>query len=144
MCADQGVPSQNDATRATFVEEVRHIIADLRTEAEAAAHSAALFALADRVSAVHSHPQPPALTGATEHVNLKTRSARGGRPPDMEEAAFLQVYWDAYQKILDQKRRDGDKLPQKMEVAAEMLMHRKTLTRNLRRYHLPWPPLSPH
>jgi len=67
----------------------------------------------------------------------------GGRPPDMEEEAFRQDYWGAYQRLLDQARRDGNRLPHKQEVADEMLIHRRTLTRNLARYNMPWPPLLP-
>jgi hypothetical protein len=67
----------------------------------------------------------------------------GGRPPDMEEAAFRQYYWNAYQKVLDQKVRAGSKLPNKTEVAAEMLIITKTLKRNRDKYNLPWPPLPP-
>ena len=74
---------------------------------------------------------------------LRTIEALGGRPPDMDEETFRQNYWDTYQKLLDQVRRDGGRLPTKQQVAAEMLMHRRTLTRTLNRYHLSWPPLSP-
>src|SRR5262249_54205583 len=64
---------------------------------------------------------------------------RGGRPPDMDdEATFRQLCWDAYQKVLASGRRAT-----KTEVAAELLIHRRTLKRTLDRYGLPWPPLPP-
>jgi hypothetical protein len=71
-------------------------------------------------------------------------AAPGGRPPEIEDkAAFWQFYWDSYQKVLEEKRRYGNKLPTKTEVAAEMMQDRRTLKRNRDRHHLPWPPLSP-
>jgi len=74
---------------------------------------------------------------------LKAIKAASGRPPDMEEAAFRRLYWDAYQKLRDQRVREGGKLPNKIEVADELIIAPRTLKRNLDRYHLPWPPLAP-
>jgi hypothetical protein len=75
---------------------------------------------------------------------LKAIDAVGGRPPDMEEEAFRKQYWDAYCKLLDRAHRDGDRLPAKWQVADELLMHLRTLSRYLNRFQLPWPPLMPH
>ncbi|HEY7492391.1 MAG TPA: hypothetical protein VIH59_14935 [Candidatus Tectomicrobia bacterium] len=66
-----------------------------------------------------------------------------GVPRGMEEDAFRRGYSDAYQKCLDRTRRNGGRLPTKQDIADEMLIHRKTLRRNLVRYRLPWPPASP-
>lgn len=63
----------------------------------------------------------------------------GGRPPDLDEAALRQCYWDAYQKVLE-----SDQRPKKVDVAALLLMSTKTLKRYRDRYNLPWPPLPPH
>ncbi len=61
----------------------------------------------------------------------------------MEEEAFRQNYLTGYQKLLEQARRDGNRLPLKTDVAAELLISPKTLKRNRDRYNLPWPPLPP-
>jgi hypothetical protein len=75
---------------------------------------------------------------------LKALEVHGGRPPDIEdEATFRQLYWDAYQNVLEEKRRDGSKRPTKTEVAAEMLISPKTLKRQRKRWGLPFPPRSP-
>jgi hypothetical protein len=75
---------------------------------------------------------------------LKAIEIHGGRPPDIEDkATFRQLYWDAYQNVLEEKRRDGNKLPNKTEVAAEMLISTKTLKRQRDRWGLPFPPRSP-
>jgi hypothetical protein len=68
----------------------------------------------------------------------------GGRPPNFEDkATFRRKYWDAYHKVLEEKQRDGNRLPSKTEVAAEMLIDRKTLYRYRVRHHLTWPPPPP-
>jgi hypothetical protein len=75
---------------------------------------------------------------------LKAIEVYGGRPPAIEDEAFFrQLYWDAYQNVLEEKRRDGSKLPTKTEVAAEMLISTKTLKRQRDRWGLPFPPRSP-
>jgi hypothetical protein len=75
---------------------------------------------------------------------LKAIAVHGGRPPAIEDEAFFrQLYWDAYQNVLEEKRRDGSKLPTKTEVAAEMLISTKTLKRQRDRWGLPFPPRSP-
>ena len=72
---------------------------------------------------------------------LKALAVHGGRPPDIEDEAFFrQLYWDAYQNVLEEKRRDGSKRPTKTEVAAEMLIATKTLKRQRDRWGLPFPP----
>jgi hypothetical protein len=71
-------------------------------------------------------------------------AAHGGRPPDFEnKAAFWQFYWDSYQKVLAVQQRDGNKLPTKTQVAAEMLISVRSLKRYRDRHELPWPPQPP-
>jgi hypothetical protein len=75
---------------------------------------------------------------------VKALHAAGGRPPDIEgKATFWHLYLDAYQKVLEEKRRYSNKKPKKTEVAAEMLMSTKTLKRYRDSYDLPWPPAAP-
>ena len=71
---------------------------------------------------------------------LKAIEVHRGRPPDIEDEAFFrQLYYDAYQNVLEEKRRDGSKRPTKTEVAAEMLISTKTLKRQRDRWGLSVP-----
>jgi hypothetical protein len=74
---------------------------------------------------------------------LKAIKAATGRPPAMDEATFRRLYPETYWKLHDQAYRDGNRLPNKTEVAADMLISPKTLKRKLDRYRLPFPPLPP-
>jgi hypothetical protein len=97
------------------------------------------------IKGVEKDPRPTSVARALKGLKLlKVIEATGGRPPDIEDkASFWQFYWDSYQKVFAEKRRDGNKLPSKSEVAAEILMTPKTLKRYRDRYNLPWPPLPP-
>ena len=82
------------------------------------------------------HDAQRALAG----LALFKRIERGGRPPDIQdEATCRQLCWDAYQNVLASGQRGTKTL-----VAAELLIHPRTLTRNLERYNIPWPPPPPH
>jgi hypothetical protein len=75
---------------------------------------------------------------------LKALEPVGGRPPDIEDRrAFWRLYWDAYQKILEDKRGYGNRLPSKTEVAQALLISPKTFKRYRDRYGLTWPPPPP-
>ena len=69
--------------------------------------------------------------------------AHGGAPPDMDEAAFRENYWEAYEKVRLTNLQRGSRKVQKQHVAAQLLIKPKTLTRYRKRYGLPWPPRPP-
>jgi hypothetical protein len=96
--------------------------------------------LTKRLDPVHYSEATQAHRKQVETVVARMVTSRGVRGPDMEEESLRRLYPRAYQKVFDEKSRAGDKSPSKTEVAAEMLMSRRTLTRNLKRYNLPWPP----
>jgi hypothetical protein len=100
----------------------------------------------DRID-MHGFEQPHRDSDVTLIRNglalLRELEYAGGRPPDIEKAAFRKLYWIAYQKVLDHKLREGGRRPNKTEVATELMIDRKTLFRYLKNYGLPWPPLHP-
>ncbi len=79
---------------------------------------------------------------AAQHPSTVTvqLQQRRGRPVE-HDAAFTQDYRDAYRKLQDA----GNRRPSQDQIAAELLMDKRTLQRRIRKEKeagKPWPPWS--
>jgi hypothetical protein len=77
-----------------------------------------------------------------EHVyrTLCPSRSNGGAPPDLNEAEFRQLYWEAYHKVRLANLRGRIRRVTMKQVAKELLMSERSFYRNRQRYRLPWPP----